>query len=111
MNEEWHVGFELMVPTLLRLLREAGFTFSFPGEHSLMELQAQKLSRFDPAVLYQDTLTAALYSLEAFIGTVEVEASYKDARHDGIPIFNSGVSSTYIYLGVGRGEASLQCGI
>ena len=72
MNEEWHVGFELRVPTLLRLLREAGFTFSFPGEHSLMELQAQKLSRFDPAVLYQDTLTAALYSLEAFIGTVEV---------------------------------------
>ncbi len=67
-HEEWHAGSELIVSTPLRLLRETGFTFSSLEEQPLVELHAQRLSRFDPALLYQETQTAKLYSPEAFIG-------------------------------------------
>ncbi len=72
-QEEWHAGFEIIVSTPLHLLREAGFTFSFLGEQPLMELHARNLSRFDPALLYQETRTANSYSLEAFIGTLDFD--------------------------------------
>ena len=68
-----HVGYEVLVPSQLRLLQEVGYTFDFPGKGLLLDLHRQKMSRFDPSFLYQQTQTSALHSLEAFIGKVDFD--------------------------------------
>ena len=68
-----HVGFELLVPTLLTLLSEYGVDLSFPGIDDLMDLNAKKLAKFDPEMLYNEVPTSAIHSLEAFAGKVDFQ--------------------------------------
>ena len=68
-----HVGFELLVPTLLRLLSEHGIHMDFSGLDHLMDLNAKKLAKFDPVMLYGDVSTSAIHSLEAFVGKVDFQ--------------------------------------
>lgn len=68
-----HVGFELLVPTLLTLLSEYGVDLNFPGMDDLMDLNAKKLAKFDPAMLYNEVPTSAIHSLEAFAGKVDFQ--------------------------------------
>ena len=72
-----HVGFEILVPTLLSLLEEQGVAFAFPGQALLMKLNHMKLSQFKPAYLYSPVKTTALHSLEAFAGKLD----YDKVRH------------------------------
>ncbi|PGG95909.1 hypothetical protein AJ79_09819 [Helicocarpus griseus UAMH5409] len=72
-----HVGFEILVPTLLTLLEEQGICFEFPGRKALMALNQAKLSRFNPEYLYSTLKTTALHSLEAFVGKLD----YDKVRH------------------------------
>ena len=66
-----HVGFELLVPVHLTLLSEYGIDMNFPGLDHLMNLNAKKLSNFDPVMLYSDVPTSVIHSLEAFAGKVD----------------------------------------
>ncbi|GME35455.1 ent-kaurene synthase [Neofusicoccum parvum] len=68
-----HVGFEIIVPTLLEELEKQDITFDFRGREQLLKINASKLSRFKPAYLYGNVKTTALHSLEAFIGKVDFD--------------------------------------
>ncbi|KAK1561739.1 ent-kaurene synthase [Colletotrichum navitas] len=90
-----HVGFEIIVPTLLRLLGQGGLEFEFEGKHALMEIHAAKMSRFRPEILYGKMKLTALHSLEAFMGMIDYE---KVAHHKLGGGFMASPSSTAAYL-------------
>ena len=68
-----HVGFELLVSTLLDLLQEEGLVFSFPGRQMLLQLKDKKITKLRPEMLYNDNkaTSALIHSLEAFAGTID----------------------------------------
>ena len=79
MLNEWgievciHVGFEILVPSLLKLLQEQGLSFTIPDEGALMALNRKKLANFDPQMLYQKTCTTMIHSLEAFLDRIDFD--------------------------------------
>lgn len=73
-----HVGFEILVPTLLELLEKDGEKFEFPGRQTLMTLNRFKLSRYRPETLYGERKTTLIHSLEAFVGKIDFD---KVAHH------------------------------
>ncbi|EUC41382.1 hypothetical protein COCMIDRAFT_106270 [Bipolaris oryzae ATCC 44560] len=89
-----HVGFEILVPKLLRLLEEKGRKFEFDGHSSLMALNKAKLARFRPEMVYGELLTTPLYSLEAFDGI----KSEKVKHHKSLGALMASTSSTASYL-------------
>ena len=72
-----HVGFEILVPTLLTLLEGQGISFDFPGKETLTALNHAKLSKFSVEYLYSSVKMTALHSLEAFAGKL----NYDKVRH------------------------------
>ncbi|KAH7324982.1 terpene synthase family protein [Stachybotrys elegans] len=90
-----HVGFEIIVPTLLRLLEEEGITFDFPGKAELARLNAAKMSKFQPEMLYGNTQMTALHSLEAFVGKIDFD---KVAHHLVNGAMMASPSATAAYL-------------
>ncbi|PHH92562.1 hypothetical protein CDD83_6841 [Cordyceps sp. RAO-2017] len=65
-----HVGFEILVPSLLRKLEDEGFAFAFDGRSALMRLNARKTAKLTAADFKQRTTLT--HSLEAFVGTVDL---------------------------------------
>ena len=61
-----NVGFELLVPSLLDLLKDEGIDFEFPFKERISCLRNEKLSKIQFQKL-QNTPSATLHSLEAFI--------------------------------------------
>lgn len=90
-----HVGFEILVPALLRYLEEENITFSFPGKDRLLEIEKQKLSKFKAQYLYLPIKVTALHSLEAFIGAIEFD---KVGHHKVNGSFMASPSSTAAYM-------------
>ncbi|KAI9847155.1 MAG: hypothetical protein M1837_003017 [Sclerophora amabilis] len=90
-----HVGFEILVPSLLRLLESKGLKFEFPGRPALMDLNQIKLSKFKPAYLYATQKSTALHSLEAFVGMIDYD---KVAHHKDFGALMASPSSTAAYL-------------
>jgi hypothetical protein len=90
-----HVGFEILVPALLRYLEEEGITFSFPGRERLLEIEKQKLSKFKAEYLYLPIKLSALHSLEAFIGVIDFD---KVSHHKADGSFMASTSSTAAFL-------------
>jgi hypothetical protein len=68
-----HVGFEILVPALLKYLEDAGHCFQFPRKDLLMKIRAEKLRKFKPEDLYGNAKLTPLHSLEAFIGTIDFD--------------------------------------
>ncbi|KAI1799844.1 hypothetical protein F4811DRAFT_567713 [Daldinia bambusicola] len=66
-----HVGFEVLVPGLLRQLDEEGVTFEFNGQPVLMDLYQKKLAKFRPEMLASEHPTTLLHSLEALAGSFD----------------------------------------
>ncbi|KAE8375466.1 terpenoid cyclases/protein prenyltransferase alpha-alpha toroid [Aspergillus bertholletiae] len=93
-NDTVHVGFEIILPALLRLLRKRGHHFEFDGSADLEELNRIKLSKFKPEALYSFK-TTALHSLEAFIGMIDFD---KVAHQKVNGSFMFSPSSTAAYL-------------
>ncbi|TLD24142.1 hypothetical protein PspLS_06363 [Pyricularia sp. CBS 133598] len=95
-EETTHIGYQVIVPTLLRLLKEEGLSFEFQGEvTALVETHEAKLSAFHPEDLYGKTQTTALSHLEAFLGQIEYS---KVAHHKVNGAFMDSPSSTAAYL-------------
>ncbi|OKL57729.1 hypothetical protein UA08_07231 [Talaromyces atroroseus] len=90
-----HVGFEILVPALLRYLEEEGITFSFPARERLLEIEKQKLSKFKAEHLYLPIKLSALHSLEAFIGVIDFD---KVGHHKANGSFMASPSSTAAFL-------------
>lgn len=72
-NATVHVGFELLVPSLLHQLPRYGFVFEFPGKFQLMKLNEQKLLGFRPGMVTPVNQTTLLHSLEGLIGLVDFD--------------------------------------
>ena len=68
-----HVGFEILVPSLLRQLELFDIHFDFPGHSALMHLHNQKLRRFNATLVYSTKSTTLLHSLEAFVGVIDFD--------------------------------------
>ncbi|KAK1138447.1 hypothetical protein N8T08_002503 [Aspergillus melleus] len=68
-----HVGFEILVPSLLSQLAQQGIDIDFPGKSMLMELHAHKMARFVPEMVTGKHQTTLLHSLEGLIGKVDFD--------------------------------------
>ena len=90
-----HVGFEVIVPSLLQRLEKTGLSFDFPGKARLQHVQSQKLRKFKPDYLYGDAKLTALHSLEAFIGMVDFD---KVRHHKAFGSMMASPASTAAYL-------------
>ncbi|KAL8723098.1 MAG: hypothetical protein Q9181_007358 [Wetmoreana brouardii] len=90
-----HVGYEILIPSLLDQLEAQGLFFEFPGKHRLLKAYSQKMKIFDAALLYSTEQYSALHSLEAFIGKVDFDKLKHNTR-DGSMLASP--SSTAAYL-------------
>ncbi|KID93257.1 Ent-kaurene synthase, fungal, partial [Metarhizium majus ARSEF 297] len=68
-----HVGFEIIIPSMLRMLEKGGLHFEFPGREALMILNQRKLDKMEPETLYTSQRSTLLHSLEAFVGVVDFD--------------------------------------
>lgn len=93
------VGFEVIVPALMRLLEQYGYHFAneLSGKHgeSLTSLYEKKVSKFFP-ILSSDCPTTLVHSLEAFAGKLD----YDKVKHHRSPKGDmlGSPSSTAAYL-------------
>ena len=65
------VGFEILVPSLVRMLQDEGMNINFPGGRALKALNKRKMDKIKPAMFYAHRKTTLLHSLESFIGSVD----------------------------------------
>jgi hypothetical protein len=72
-----HVGFEILVPSLLEQLELHDISLCFAKRGVLLDIRDQKLSHFDLSVLYGTKPVTALHSLEAF-------ATFPDMKFDRV---------------------------
>lgn len=95
--ETAHVGFEMIVPALLDLLRaeDASAVSSFAGEKVLRQIYDAKMMRFKPEILYGNKPLTALHSLEAFTTMVDFD---RLAQHKAGGSMMASPSSTAAYL-------------
>ena len=68
-----HVGFEVLVPSLLDLLNQEDIHFSFPRLAELIKRNSEKLAKFDPQILYSLRQTTLVHSLEGLIGKINFD--------------------------------------
>lgn len=93
------VGFEVIVPALMRLLEPHGYHFAkhLSGKHgdSLTVFYEKKVSKFFP-ILFSDSPTTLIHSLEAFAGKLD----YDKVKHHRTPRGDmlGSPSSTAAYL-------------
>ncbi|KAI9697360.1 MAG: hypothetical protein M1820_007866 [Bogoriella megaspora] len=69
------VGFEILVPTLLKLLDQQGLNFSYPQSGVLSDLNAKKLAQFQSSALYHmpEVSMTLVHSLEALVGVIDFD--------------------------------------
>ncbi|KAL7917301.1 Ent-kaurene synthase [Trichoderma austrokoningii] len=70
-NQTLHVGFEMLVPGLLRQLGEEGVVFEFHAQAALTALYQKKLAKLHPDMLASSRQTTLLHSLEAVAGVFD----------------------------------------
>ncbi|KAI0534240.1 hypothetical protein GGR58DRAFT_520551 [Xylaria digitata] len=70
-DQTLHVGFEMLVPSLLRQLGEEGVVFEFDGQSTLMTLYQKKLTKFHQDMLVSKQPTTLLHSLETLAGAFD----------------------------------------
>ena len=92
-----HVGFEILVPTLLRLLADEGINFEFAGQKALARLNSQKLEHFDFEILYGSSPTTLLHSLEAFAGQIDFDKLIHRLHFDSMMASPSSTAAYLIY--------------
>ncbi|KAI1670819.1 hypothetical protein Ptr902_08159 [Pyrenophora tritici-repentis] len=91
-----HVGFEILVPSLLNQLSALEIAFDFPGYSSLMQLNKKKLQNLKPVTIYSTQSTTLLHSLEALVGLINFDRVGHHCKED-TGIFGS-PSATAAYL-------------
>lgn len=71
-DESLHIDSEILVEALLSMPESENIHFVFPGRQELEKLNARKMAKFDPEVLYRSP-TTFLRSLEAFIDRIDCD--------------------------------------
>lgn len=93
-----HVGYEILVPKLLELLKTEGemdFHGVIPNYETLMEMRSHKIARLSHDVFYSSHRTTLIHSLEAFIGELDFD---KLSHHISMGAMMNSPSSTAAYL-------------
>ncbi|KAL4999865.1 hypothetical protein BDV10DRAFT_200525 [Aspergillus recurvatus] len=72
-NETDQVGFEVIVPSLLRQISQFGIHFTFPGQARLQALSAGKLAKLHLESLQSERQSTILHSLESLVGIVDFD--------------------------------------
>jgi hypothetical protein len=68
-----HVGFELLVPSLLEQLEKYDITFEFPQRDILAKLSLKKSSKFPVELLHGSETSTLHHSLEAFVDKIDFD--------------------------------------
>ncbi|KAF9886600.1 hypothetical protein FE257_011240 [Aspergillus nanangensis] len=92
------VGFELPIPTHLRLLEQEGISFTFPGWSKLQQLNQKKLGKARVEILYEKRQTTMTHSLEAFVGKVDF-TRLKHLRTLGSMMASPSSTAAYLIYG------------
>jgi hypothetical protein len=81
-----NVGFEILIPSLLRLLGKYDVLFDIPYIQTLMKLAKSKMVKVDKLAqaLYQGCQVTVLHSLEAFIGLIDFDQLKGCKRNGGM---------------------------
>lgn len=92
-----HVGFEIIVPAMLRYLQDQDeeLVFEFAQRSVLDEVHGEKMARFTPKILYGKKPVTLLHSLEVLIGVIDFD---KVAHHKVNGSMMASPSSTAAYL-------------
>lgn len=94
-----HIGVELIVPALLTYLQKEHSVcpseFMFPCKEALNSMHTEKMSQFDPEVLYSKRPSSAVHSLEAFLGQIDFDRVSHHLYHGSMM---ASPSSTAAYL-------------
>ncbi|KAK2038157.1 hypothetical protein LZ31DRAFT_435584, partial [Colletotrichum somersetense] len=92
-----HIGVEIITPALLAYLEQedASMSFQFPAQEALQEMYTAKMSRFKPEHLYDQKVSTAAHSLEAFIGRIDFD---RVSGHLWRGSMMASPSSTAVYL-------------
>jgi hypothetical protein len=67
------VGFEVLIPTFIRLLQNRGIVFPFPQLKALSMMAQKKMSKLKLSTIYAGQQTTILHSIEALIGIVDFD--------------------------------------
>ena len=96
------VGFEIIVPALLGLLKTENVSFDICGQTTLHTLNAAKMAKFDINMLYEGVAiqTTIVHSLEALVGKVDFN---RVRHHTTKGSMMASPSSTAAYLIFGSG--------
>lgn len=70
-----HVGFELVVPSMLELLEreDPSLLFDFEGKKELMAIYHAKMARFKPEMLYDGKIISLTHSLDGLTGKIDFD--------------------------------------
>ena len=90
-----NVGFEILVPAHLRLLKQEAIDIKFPAYDHLMALNRKKLAKFQAKMLYDHPHTTIIHSIEAFAGELDFG---KLASHKTCGSMMNSPSATAAYL-------------
>ncbi|KAJ3498469.1 hypothetical protein NLG97_g1096 [Lecanicillium saksenae] len=102
-----HVGFEVIVPAMLKYLQQEDKTlvFEFDGRNALERIRATKLSHFNPELLYGSTQSTALHSLEAFIGIIDFDKVAHHKIHGAMMASPSSTAACLLHSSMWDNEA------
>jgi hypothetical protein len=102
-----NVGFEILIPSLLRLLGEHNVVFDNPHIQALMGLADSKMAKVDKLAqaLYSGCQITALHSLEAFIGRIDFDRLKECKRNGGMLGSPSSTAAYLVYVSVWDDEA------
>lgn len=109
-NAAVHVGFEILVPKLLGLLRDQALEINFSGLSDLLSLNRLKLGKFKPSNLYTTAPTTLLHSLEAFVCEIEMEKMRLHLRYGSMMASQSATAAYLVGLSDWDDEAEAYLG-
>ncbi|KAI6271753.1 hypothetical protein MCOR28_008313 [Pyricularia oryzae] len=92
-----HIGVEIITPSLLAYLEQedANLRFQFPAQAAIQKMYDAKMSLFKPEYLYEQKVSTAAHSLEAFIGRIDFD---RVSGHVWNGSMMASPSSTAVYL-------------
>ncbi|EME80706.1 uncharacterized protein MYCFIDRAFT_189135 [Pseudocercospora fijiensis CIRAD86] len=93
-----HIGVELVLPALIRYLREelpsSNFFLRVPA--ALEAMSEAKASQFQPELLYKQKWSPAIYHLEAFVGKIDFDRVTQQAFENGSMWTSPAATAAYL---------------
>ncbi|KAI0814216.1 hypothetical protein GGR55DRAFT_701902 [Xylaria sp. FL0064] len=91
-----HVGFEILVPSMIEVLEDASVPLNFAGRENLMSLYRQKMSSLQLDILYTNHKTTLLHSLEAFVGKLDFDRVAHHIDEHGSMMASPAATAAYL---------------